>query len=158
MKTTKLFLAALALFPLAIAHAAGSGEVTQEGKTTKLTNAYAFRSADHFDKTKMLTVVAFTSAPADATAVSVKDIESQMSKQRGTVVELAIKPDGSVEQIGIEAPGSSTSGGTADKPVLAHNDDKRVEGTFRTSDEKKKTNGFGAYYDLKFALDVAAGH
>lgn len=159
MNIAKTLLAIAALMPFAVAHAAGFGQVTKEGNTTKLTNAYAYRSPDHFDKTKMLTVVVFTTAPVDTAAANaaekpIDDIESQMNQKRATVVELEIAADGSVEQVGIEAPGLSTSGGTSDKPVLVRNDDKRIEGAFRTSDEKKKTNGFGAYYDLQFALDI----
>jgi hypothetical protein len=161
MTLAKSVFATAALFAFAFAHASGSGEVTKEGKTTKLTNAYAYRRADHFDATKMLTVVVFSTEPADtakvdAAADRIREFESQMSQKRATYVELEIAADGSLEQLGFQAPGLSTSGGSSDKPALTHNDEHRIEGTFRTSDEKKKTNGFGAYYDLKFELDIPA--
>jgi hypothetical protein len=161
MTLGKTVFVAAALFAFACAHASGSGEVTKEGKTTKLTNAYAYRRADHFDATKKITVVVLSTEPADAAKVDaaedrISEFESQMSQKRATYVELEIAADGSVEQLALQAPGDSTSGGTHDKPALTHNDEKRVEGTFRTTDEKKKTNGFGAYYDLQFALDIPA--
>ncbi len=153
--------ATAALLAFACAHASGSGEVIKEGKTTKLTNAYAYRRADHFDATKMLTVVVFSTEAADTAKVDaasdrIHELESQLDQKRAAYVELEIAADGSVEQLSFQAPGLSTSGGSSDKPALTHNDDKRIEGTFRTTDEKKKTNGFGAYYDLKFALDIPA--
>jgi hypothetical protein len=162
MKTlAKSVFATAALFAFAGAQAAGSGEVTKEGKTTKLTNAYAYRSADHFDATKMLTVVVFSTEPADTAKVNaasdrIHELESQLDQKRATYIEMEVTADGSVEQLGFQAPGNNMSGGSHDKPALTHNDDKRIEGTFRTTDEKKKTNGFGAYYDLTFALDIPA--
>lgn len=156
-----LVAAALSLLAYADAYAAGSGEVTKGGKTTKLTNAYAFRGADHFDATKMLTIVVFSTEPVDTAKVNgaedhVSELESQLDHKRATYVELEIAADGSVEQLGYHAPGSSTSGSSMDRPQLKRNDDRRIEGTFRTTDEKKKISGFGAYYDLKFALDIPA--
>ena len=157
----KSIFAAAALLAFACAHASGSGEVTKEGTTTKLTNAYAYRSADHFDATKMLTVVVFSTEPVDTAAVDAAsdrghELESQLDHKRATYVEMEIAADGSVEQLSYQAPGNNMSGGTHDKPALTRNDDKRIEGTFRTTDEKKKTNGFGAYYDVKFSVDIPA--
>lgn len=163
MNIPKSTLAIATLFALACAsaHASGSGEVTKEGKTTKLTNAYAYRRADDFDDKKMLTVVVFSTKPADTVKVNgasdrIGELESQLSQQEATYVEIEIAADGSVEQLGFHAPGLSDSGGTGEKPALTHNDDKRIEGTFRSKDEKDKTSNFGAYYDLKFALDIPA--
>jgi hypothetical protein len=38
--------------------------------------------------------------------------------------------------------------------TLTRYDDKRIEGTYRTQDEKKKNSESGAYFDLKFAVDA----
>jgi hypothetical protein len=161
MTFIKSVFAITALFALlcAGAHASGSGEVTREGKTTKLANAYAYRRVDHFDAKKKLTVVVFSTEPAETAKVNaaadrIRELESQLDHKRATYVEIEIASDGSVQQLGLQAPGLSTSGGSMDKPVLARNDGQRIEGSFRTTDEKKKTSGFGAYYDLKFALDI----
>lgn len=160
MKTARHVLALAALCACALAHAAGSGEVTRKGQTTKLPNAYAYRQADHFDKTKMLTTVLFSTKPLDtakvgAAANPIDEAESQLRQAEATYVELDVAADGSLEMIGFFAPGVSVSGGGSEKPVLVHNDEKRIEGSFRTKDEKEKTGDFGGYYDLKFALDIA---
>lgn len=141
------------------AHATGSGEVTRKGQTTKLPNAYAYRQPDHFDKSKMITSVLFTTKPLDsakinAASAQIDAAESQLRELEASYVELDVATDGSLEMIGFFAPGVSVSGGTSDKPVLTHNDDKRIEGSFRTRDEKEKSGDFGGYYDLKFALDI----
>lgn len=158
---TTLVVAALFAFACGSVHASGSGEVTKEGKTTKLTNAYAYRRTDHFDDKKMVTVVVFSTKPADTAKVNgasdrVGELESQLSQQEATYIEIEIAGDGSVEQLGFHAPGLSNSRNTDEKPALIHNDDKRIEGTFHSKDEKDKTSKFGAYYDLKFALDIPA--
>jgi len=141
------------------AHAAGSGEMTRKGQTTKLPNAYAYRQADHFDKSKMITTVLFTTKPLDtakidAASEQIDAAEAQLRQLEASYVELDIAADGSLEMIGFFAPGVSVSGGTSDKPVLTHNDARRIEGSFRSTDEKDKTGDFGGYYDLKFALDI----
>jgi len=141
------------------AYATGSGEVTRKGQTTKLPHAYAYRQADHFDKSKMLTTVLFTTKPLDSAKVDAATdqmdaAEAQLRAQEASYVELDIAADGALEMIGFFAPGVSVSGGTSDKPVLTRNDDKRIEGSFRSRDEKDKTGDFGGYYDLKFALDI----
>jgi hypothetical protein len=163
MNFPKSTLAVTALFALACtgAYASGSGEVTKEGKTTKLTNAYAYRRADHFDDKKMLTVVVFSTKPADTVKVNaagdaIRELTSQLSQQDATYVEMEIAADGSVEQLGVHSPELSESGSTGEKPTLTHNDDKRIEGTFLSKNEKDKASKFGAYYDLKFALDIPA--
>ena len=163
MTRRKSALAIAALFTLvcASAHASGSGEVTREGTTTKLTNAYAYRQADLFDAKKMLTFVVFSTKPADTTKVNaakdrIQEIESQLDQQQATYIELRVTVDGSLDRIHFQAPGLSFSGGGFDKPVLTRNDDKRIEGTFRTEDEKEKTSKFSGYYDLNFALDIPA--
>ena len=149
------------------AQAAGSGEMTRKGQTTKLPNAYAVRQPDHFDASRMITTVLFTTKPLDsakvnAAAKQLDAAEAQLRELEASYVELDVDADGRVQMIGFFAPGVSVSGGTSDKPLLTHNDAKRIEGSFRTRDEKEKTGDFGGYYDLKFALDIApaaqAGH
>jgi hypothetical protein len=49
----------------------------------------------------------------------------------------------------------SQSGSGWYKLVFTRNDGKRIEGTFRSTDEKEKKDlEHGYYYDLKFAVDV----
>jgi hypothetical protein len=160
MRFARLLFVGSILVPLSAAFADGSGEVTHSGTTVKLTNAYAFRTADHFDKTQSLTEIILSSAPIDtakANAASDREaeIQSQLDAKRASYVEISIGADGLAHQLDYAEPGFHTSGSTMDHPVLTHNDDKRIEGTFRTADEKKKT-AYSAYFDLKFALDVAA--
>jgi len=163
MKTTRYVFGMVALCACVAAHAAGSGEFTRKGQSTKLPNAFAVRQPDHFDKSKMLTSVLFSSKPLDAAKVNaaakpIDEAESQLRQSEASWAELDIAADGSIESIGFHAPGVSVSGGTSDKPVLVKNDDKRIEGSFKTKDESEKTGDYGGYYDLKFALDIAPSH
>jgi len=163
MKITRYLAGMVALCACVAANAAGSGEFTRKGESTKLPNAFAVRQPDHFDESKMLTTVLFSSKPLDAAKVNaaakpIDEAESQLRQSEASWAELDIAADGSVESIGFHAPGVSVSGGTSEKPVLVKNDDKRIEGSFKTKDEKEKARDFGGYYDLKFALDIAARH
>jgi hypothetical protein len=156
----------LRILPLALALASGlasadgSGTLYQEGKQTALISAYAFRAPDPFDKSKEITTVVFADKPIDAAAVNAaadrgEAVTDQLRQKDATRVELNLESDGSVENVNINSPGSSgsQSGSGWYTIKLVHNDAKRLEGTFRSNDEKDKKDG--RFYDLKFALNLA---
>lgn len=153
------FCPVLALLP-ALAFADGSGTLYQDGKQTALVSAYAFRAPDPFDKTKQITTVVFATKPIDAASANAavdrgEAVSDQFRQSEATRVELNLEGDGSVQNVNIMAPGSSgsQSGSGWYTLKLAHNDAKRIEGTFTSNDQADKKSG--RYYDLKFALDIA---
>ena len=155
----RCLLLALALVS-GLALADGSGTLYQEGKQTPLTSAYAFRGPDPFDKSKTITTVVFADKPIDAAAANAaadrgEAVSDQMRQKEATRVELNLESDGSVQNVNINAPGSSgsQSGSGWYTLKLVKNDTKRVEGTFRSNDEADKKEG--RFFDLKFALDIA---
>ena len=155
----RCLLFAFALVP-GLALADGSGTLYQDGKQTALTSAYASRGPDPFDKSKTITTVVFADKPIDAAAANAaadrgEAVGDQMRQKEATRVELNLESDGSVQNVNINAPGSSgsQSGSGWYTLKLVHNDAKRIEGTFRSNDEADKKEG--RFYDLKFALDIA---
>jgi len=143
-----------------LAGAAGSGTLYQDGKQTALVSAYAFRGPDPFEKGKEITTVVFADKPIDAAAINAaadrgEAVSDQLRAKDATRVELNLESDGSVQNVNINAPGSSgsQSGSGWYTLKLVQNDAKRIEGTFRSNDEKDKKEG--RFYDLKFALDIA---
>ena len=160
MKLIHYLMGTAVLWACTYAYATGSGEFTRKGQTTKLPNAYALRQADHFDDKKILTTVLFSTMPLDTAKVDaasdrMKEAESQLGQLDAFYAELDIGADGKLEMIGFFGPGLSVSGGASEQPVLVQNDEKRIEGTFRSKDEKEKAGSSGGFYDLKFALDIA---
>jgi hypothetical protein len=158
--TRNVLLLAFALVP-ALAHADGSGTLYQESKPLALTHAHAYRGPDPFDKAQTITTVVFADKPIDgATADAANDrgdaVEEQLRRAQATRVDLRIKGDGSVENVNINSPGysGSQSGSGWYTLKLVNNDDRRIEGVFRSNDESDKKEG--RFYDLKFALDIAA--
>ncbi len=142
-----------------LAHADGSGTLYNDGNAIALKSAYAYRMPDPFDKTKQITRIVFADKMIDAAALNdSSDREDAIDGQlRGaTRVELNLDGDGSVENVNIQADGSSgsQSGSGWYTLELKHNDEKRVEGSFHTNDEADKKSGH--YFDLAFALDLAA--
>ena len=142
-----------------LAHADGSGTLYNDGKTIALKSAYAYRMPDPFDKTKQITRIVFADKIIDAAALNESSdrddaIDSQL--RGATRVELNLAGDDSVENVNIQADGSSGSQSGSGWYTLAlkHNDDKRVEGSFHTNDEADKKTGH--YFDLAFALDLPA--
>jgi hypothetical protein len=71
-----------------------------------------------------------------------------------TRVDLNLEADGSVQNVNLSMDGysGSQSGSGWYTLSLKRNDDKRVEGSFRSNDEEDKKSG--RYYDLAFALDL----
>ena len=143
-----------------LALADGSGTLYQDGRQIALTSAYAYRGPDPFDKSKTITTVVFADKPIDAAAANAaadrgEAVGDQMRQKEATRVELNLESDGSVQNVNINAPGSSgsQSGSGWYTLKLVHNDAKRIEGTFRSNDEADKKEG--RFYDLKFALDIA---
>jgi hypothetical protein len=157
--TRKVLLLALACVP-ALAIADGSGTLYQEGKPLALKHAYAYRGPDPWDKSKTITTVVFADKPIDAAAANAANdrgeaVEDQLRKAEATRVDLNIAGDGSLQNVNINSPGysGSQSGSGWFTLKLVKNDEKRIEGTFRTNEEADKKEG--RYYDLKFALDIA---
>ena len=157
--SARCLLLALALVP-GLALAGGSGTLYQEGKQIALPSAYAYRGPDPFDKAKTITTVVFADKPIDAAAANAaadrgEAVSDQMRQKDATRVELNLEDDGSVQNVNINAPGSSgsQSGSGWYTLKLVKNDAKRVEGTFRSNDEADKKEG--RFFDLKFALDIA---
>jgi hypothetical protein len=157
--TRKVLLLALAFVP-APALADGSGTLYQEGKPLALKHAYAYRGPDPWDKSKTITTVVFADKPIDAAAANAANdrgeaVEDQLRKAEATRVDLNIAGDGSLQNVNINSPGysGSQSGSGWFTLKLVKNDEKRIEGTFRTNEEADKKEG--RYYDLKFALDIA---
>ncbi len=142
------------------AFADGSGTLFQNGKQIALTSAYAFRGPDPFEKTQQITTVVFADKPIDAAAADAANdraeaIDEQLRKNGATRVDLNLESDGSVQNVNIQAPGSSSSqsGSGWYTLKLVRNDATRVEGSFRSNDEADKKSGH--FYDLKFALAIA---
>jgi hypothetical protein len=140
----------------------GSGSLVAKGQATVLTNAYAYRHADDFHPDKQVTTVVFSDKPIDAAKINgaknrEDELKSQLRVQHASSVELNIRPDGSVQNVNTASDGSSgsASGSGWYKIDLKQNDDKRIEGTFRSSDEKDKTEGSTGFFDLKFAFNLA---
>jgi len=152
MNPTRIVASAV-VFSCACVFAAGSGEVVQQGTSTKLVEAYACQQPDHFDKSKMLTSVMISSKAIDAAKASSNC--AQLRTLLGKYVELDFAPDKSLDMIGIYERDVGFSTGATDTLTLTRYDDKRIEGTYRTKDEMKK-NSEGAYFDLTFAVDAPA--
>jgi len=151
----------IALSTASTAFAAGSGEYTRKGQTTKLPNAYAFRHADHFDASKKVTSLMFSTVPVDPVKASkaadpFAAAEDQVREKDGFYVQLDVDDAGNMHTLGYFGPGISISGGAIEKPAFTRRDDKHIAGTFKSTDEKDKTADFGGYYDLKFDVDVVA--
>src|SRR5581483_1950339 len=131
--------------------ASGSGEVVQQGKSSKFVDAYACWQPEHFDKSKMLTSVMISGNKIDA-AKAPSDCQ-KLRPLLGKYVELDFTADKRLDMIGVYEGDAGFSTDASDTLTLTHYDDKRIEGTYRTQDETKK-NSDGAYFDLKFAVDI----
>lgn len=142
-----------------VAFADGSGTLYNEGKAIVLKSAYAYRMPDPFEKSKQITRVVFADKPIDAAALKDENdrddaIDTQL--RGATRVDLNLEADGNVQNVNTHVgdTSGSQSGSGWYTLTLKQNDDKRVEGSFRTNDESDKKSGH--YYDLKFALDLPA--
>lgn len=140
-----------------VAFADGSGTFYDGGQPIALKGAYAFRMPDPFDKGKQITRVVFADQPIDASALkNARDRDEAIDGllRGATRVDLNIEGDGSLQNVNTRIGNSSgsQSGSGWYTLSLKHNDDKRVEGTFRSNDEADKQSG--RYYDLAFALDL----
>lgn len=157
MKRIPLILAVMLGCVSSAAYADGSGTMYNDGKAIALPYAYAYRTADRFNKGQQMTSVVFSDKAIDAAALAdATDRGDALDDQlRGaTRVELNIEADGNVQNLNIQMDGysGSTSGSGWYTLDLKQNDDARIEGSFRSNDEEDKTSG--RYYDLGFALDL----
>lgn len=140
-----------------IALADGSGTFHDGGRAIELKSAYAYRMPDPFEDSVQITRVVFADRAIDAAALAdATDRDDAIDELlRGAVrVDLNIEADGTVQNINTrvgDTSGSQSGSGwyTLD---LKRNDEKRIEGTFRSNDEEDKVSG--RYYDLAFALDL----
>lgn len=135
----------------------GSGTLYNDGKAIALKHAYAYRMPDPFDRTKQITRVVFADKPIDAAALAdASDRDGAIDDQlrEATRVDLNLEADGSVQNVNTHVGYSSgsQSGSGWYTASIKRNDDKRVEGSFRSNDEGDKKSG--RYYDLAFALDL----
>jgi hypothetical protein len=143
-----------------LAAAAGSGTLYIDGAQHTLASTYAFRAPDPFDDKAQITTVVFSDKPIDVAAIDAaadrgEALADQLRAKHALRVELNLQPDGKVQDVDINADGSSgsQSGSGWYTLKLLRNDAARVEGSFRSNDEADKKNGH--YFDLAFALDLA---
>ena len=153
------------------AYADGGGTLYIDGVATQLTSAYAYAAPDAFDDSKQMVVVVLSTAAIDAAAYDAaedraKAIRSTLgfnTENKPTTVTLKIGPakDKPIRGVDVDimaGEGEHFSGTWASYVLdLKQNDGKRIEGTFRTTDEKKPSGKYNDYYDLHFALHVASG-
>jgi len=157
MNTILRLLSSGLAFASGLALADGSGTLYNDGKAIALKHAYAYRMPDPFDKDKQITRVVFADKPIDAAALAdASDRDGAVDDQlrEATRVDLNLEGDGSVQNVNthIGYSSGSQSGSGWYTLSLKRNDDKRVEGSFRSNDEADKKSG--KYYDLAFALDL----
>ncbi|MGN6519165.1 MAG: hypothetical protein ACTHK2_07055 [Dokdonella sp.] len=157
MNTILRLLPAGLAFASGLAFADGSCTLYNDGKAIALKHAYAYRMPDPFDKGKQITRIVFADRPIDAAALAdASDRDSAIDDQlhEATRVDLNLEADGSVQNVNthIGYSSGSQSGSGWYTVSLKRNDDKRVEGSFRSNDEEDKKSG--RYYDLAFALDL----
>jgi hypothetical protein len=170
MKPRNLVAAAMLVLSISPAWAEGGGSITYKGKTYPLAGAYAYSHPDPFDKSKTATEIDFSSKSIDAKAINaagdrrealnkITDAYFPDKEERPTKVELQISrgATGEVQQLGFSVPGTSLSGsGKKVKVELKRNDAQRIEGTLKSLNVADKNSEFGGYFELNFALDVAA--
>ena len=157
MNTMLRLLSAGLAFASGLAFADGSGTLYNDGKAIALKHAYAYRMPDPFDKGKQITRIVFADKPIDSASLAdASDRDSAVDDQlrEATRVDLNLEADGSVQNVNthIGYSSGSQSGSGWYTVSLKRNDDKRVEGSFRSNDEEDKKSG--RYYDLAFALDL----
>jgi hypothetical protein len=153
------------------AYADCGGTLYNNGLATQLTSAYAYAAPDAFDDSKQMVVVVLSTAALDVAAFDAaedraKAIRSTLkfnTENKPTTVTLKIgpakdKPIRGLDVDVIAGEGQHFSRTWASYVLdLKQNDGKRIEGTFRTTDEKKPSGKYNDYYDLHFALDVGNG-
>lgn len=157
MKRIPLMLAVMLGCASSVAYADGSGTLYNDGKAIALPYAYAYRTADRFNKGQQMTSVVFSDKAIDAAALAdASDRADALNDMlRGaTQVELNIEADGNVQNLNTQMDGysGSTSGSGWYTLELKQNDDARIEGSFRSNDEEDKASG--RFYDFTFALDL----
>ena len=140
-----------------VALADGPSTFYTDGKAIVLSDPYAYRMPDPFDKGKQITRIVFADRPIDAAALKdARDRDDAVDDllRGATRVDLNIGADGSVQNVNTRVgdTSGSQSGSGWYTLTLKRNDDVRVEGTFRSNDEADKQGG--RYYDLAFALDL----
>uniref|UniRef100_UPI003784487C hypothetical protein n=1 Tax=Dokdonella sp. TaxID=2291710 RepID=UPI003784487C len=133
MKRIPLILAVMLGCVSSAAYADGSGTMYNDGKAIALPYAYAYRTADRFNKGQQITSVVFSDKAIDAAALAdATDRGDALDDQlRGaTRVELNIEADGNVQNLNIQMDGysGSTSGSGWYTLDLKQNDDARIEG------------------------------
>lgn len=157
MKTSSYLVHTALLLACGVAFANGSGTFYQDGKAMALNNAYAYRMADPFDAGKQITRIVFADRAIDAGVLNdAADRDSAMDEMlRDAVrVELNVDSDGSLQNVNVRTDsGSGSQSGSGWYTLsLKRNDDKRIEGSFRTNEESEKAKG--SYYDFRFAFDL----
>lgn len=163
MQAWRLGASALLLATAAAAHAEGGGTFRHEGKSYPLSSAFAYTTADHFDKNRKLVAVTLSDAAIDAATIdAAKDRDDALStylrRHKANSVTLELDPsnkDAPLQQFKLVMDSYQSAGGmtpgfyTID---LKRNDGKRIEGTFRTKDDHDRDG-----CNVHFALDIVDG-
>jgi hypothetical protein len=137
---------------LALAPGAASGTLTINGKSVKLTHAYAAKKKDPFDKTKQVTYILLSDQEVPAAAVH--DTAEMMMLDNPThlnYLEITFDKDKQVISTGVNSPllqkMSHISGVGRQKLDLTANDAAHVAGRFYL--EKQED-----FFDNKYIYDV----
>lgn len=174
MKILESVLMAALLATCGTACADGGGTLYHNGVAIPLASAYAYAQPDTFEPSKQIIHIVFSTAAIDAAAYdAVEDRDRAFDHTlrwandgKVTTVTLQIGPDKDrpVEGINvvISADGKHDSTSASMGPGmymldLKQNDGKRIDGTFRTKDEKRRSSKDDDYFDLHFAVNVASG-
>ncbi|MEP6482844.1 MAG: hypothetical protein ABJB01_00235 [Rudaea sp.] len=144
------------------ASAGNFGTFTEKGKTVSLNSGYAYRIKGE----KVTKVVICDVDKIDAKALDAEDyrynaLYQQISKTHParSCVDLSITADGQLYDLttntmnGMKMGIASQNRPDRYKLEIKHNDDKRIEGTLRSTDELKKEKD--VEFDVKFSLDVS---
>jgi len=145
------------LLAAALASAGGSGTLYDDGKAIALEGAYAFRMPDPFDSERQITRIVFADRPIDAAALKdAPDRDGALDEQlRGAIrVDLNLRPDGTLQNVNTRIGDSSgsLSGSGWYALELVQNDDRRIEGSFRSNEDEDRS--VGRHFDLAFAFDL----
>ncbi len=141
----------------------GGGSFRHDGKSYALKSAYAYTTTDHFDKNRKLVGITLSDALIDGPTLDAASdrgeaMQEYLRRRKANSVTLELDPadkEGPVRMLKIAMDGYQSAGGmTAGFYAidLKRNDGKRIEGTFRTKDDKDRDG-----CDVHFAVDIVDG-
>jgi hypothetical protein len=141
--------------------ASNFGTFTEKGKTVSLNSGYAYPiKGANLTKVVICDVDKIDPTPLDGEDYRYNAIYAQISKARPdrSCVDLSITTAGQLSDFttntmnGMNMGVAGANNPAAYKLEIKHNDDKRIEGTLKSTDELKKK---GVEFDIKFNLAVA---